>query len=412
MKILIVNSFYYPNIVGGAEYSVKNIAETLAEKGYDVHVLCIDKEYSYKLLNGVKVHSIKNLNIKNSLDYNKSQNGKVEKILYRSIELIRGINTYDLKNIIQKINPDIIHINNFAGFGYQIFRTIKKLKIPFIFTARDYYSICPKSTFINSMGCECINSKIICKIYKKLYISALKSANYITAPSKFVLDTIFKETKINKSRFVNIHNSIDIDMKVISKIYEKKVDILNKKDTLNLVFVGRLETHKGLNLLVENFKKLKNKRVILHIAGDGTLKDFILKSSCDTNIVFHGMLEKQNLEKLLEESCDVLLAPSLWNEPFGRVVLDAYKHCLPVITTGSGGLKELVKDNYTGKIIDFKNYEEFSMTILNYLDNKKLLLSQYKNCSEEIKNYSNEFIVDKYIVLYKKSINKLNVTKS
>ena len=39
MKILILNNYYYPNMEGGAEYSVKLLAEALVKIGIDVNVL-------------------------------------------------------------------------------------------------------------------------------------------------------------------------------------------------------------------------------------------------------------------------------------------------------------------------------------------------------------------------------------
>ena len=61
MKILILNNYYYPNMEGGAEYSVKLLAEALVKIGIDVNVLCMDGEpyrdvLEYETVNGVKVY--------------------------------------------------------------------------------------------------------------------------------------------------------------------------------------------------------------------------------------------------------------------------------------------------------------------------------------------------------------------
>ena len=49
MKILILNMFYYPNLIGGAEHSVKLLAEHLAAKGHKVSVLTMDGIPSSKI---------------------------------------------------------------------------------------------------------------------------------------------------------------------------------------------------------------------------------------------------------------------------------------------------------------------------------------------------------------------------
>ena len=50
MKILIINTFYYPDIEGGAEISVKKLAENLAIKGHDVNVICTNYITNFYLL--------------------------------------------------------------------------------------------------------------------------------------------------------------------------------------------------------------------------------------------------------------------------------------------------------------------------------------------------------------------------
>ena len=55
MRILLVNSFYAPDIRGGAEYSVKKLAEGLQSKGHTVRVLCTGDFDSEEVIDGVEV---------------------------------------------------------------------------------------------------------------------------------------------------------------------------------------------------------------------------------------------------------------------------------------------------------------------------------------------------------------------
>ena len=45
------------------------------------------------------------------------------------------------------------------------------------------------------------------------------------------------------------------------------------------------------------------------------------------------------------EMIDVLIVPSLWNEPFGRVVIESILHSKPVIASNVGGIPELLINN-------------------------------------------------------------------
>ena len=55
MKILLVNTYYYPEIYGGAEYSVKKLAEELKQQGHTVKVLCTGSEAKREVIDGIDV---------------------------------------------------------------------------------------------------------------------------------------------------------------------------------------------------------------------------------------------------------------------------------------------------------------------------------------------------------------------
>lgn len=399
MNILIINSFYYPNMPGGAEHSVKNLCEELVRLGHTVSVLCTDNTDTLELINGVNIYRIKNTNIKNSVEYYNGHCNILQKIIYRGLDLHGYLNKLKLDKVIENINPDVVHINNIPGIGLSVFEILHNKRIPVIFTARDYYPVCVNSTLMNSEGEICRDKKRICNMYESINKKYISKSSCITAPSQFSLDIIKKS--INKKDVVYecINNSIDIDEIYINQVYEsKKIKIVDKKH-LDLVFLGRLEEHKGVKVLIEYMKKMNNLNIKLHIAGDGELSDYV-KNLREKNIFYHGKLGKSDLDNLLKNT-DIMVAPSLWYEPFGRIVIDAYKYSMPVISTGMGGLKELIKDGKTGYIVDFKNIKEFEEIIKLY-ENKNVLLDQMKNCKNEANRYSNNKIVKQYEELYKK----------
>lgn len=182
----------------------------------------------------------------------------------------------------------------------------------------------------------------------------------------------------------------------------KKIN-LNSKKYLELVFLGQLEEYKGILLLIKYIQEINDIDIRLNIAGDGSLSKYI-KMIEDERIIYHGKLNNIELDSLLKRM-DIMIVPSLWYEPFGRVVIDSYKYSMPVITTGNGGLKELIKDGKTGYITSFEDIEEFN-NILRLYKNKNLLLYQMESCKEESLKYSNDKIVKEYENLYKYILRK------
>lgn len=65
MKLLIINTLYYPNIIGGAEQSVQLLAEAICHWGHEVVVVCTSPNpgRTIKFINSVKVYylGLKNL---------------------------------------------------------------------------------------------------------------------------------------------------------------------------------------------------------------------------------------------------------------------------------------------------------------------------------------------------------------
>ena len=69
MKILIVNSFYFPEIKGGAEYSVKKLAEQLVHNGHSIKIIAAGHIDSNEIIDGVYVSRRKFNSIYHSYNY-------------------------------------------------------------------------------------------------------------------------------------------------------------------------------------------------------------------------------------------------------------------------------------------------------------------------------------------------------
>ncbi|MHB1347692.1 MAG: glycosyltransferase, partial [Candidatus Humimicrobiaceae bacterium] len=115
------------------------------------------------------------------------------------------------------------------------------------------------------------------------------------------------------------------------------------------------------------------------------------------NINFLGFCDISNfLPKI-----DVLIVPSLWNEPFGRVIIEAYSFGVPVIGSNRGGIPELIEDGKTGFIFDPDINKDLENKINLFIDKPQLISGMTKNCLDLAKKYSAEKITTRHIELYK-----------
>ncbi len=118
------------------------------------------------------------------------------------------------------------------------------------------------------------------------------------------------------------------------------------------LFLGRLIEEKGVMVLLQAWDKigkdLGDRAPKLIIGGDGPLAGIVSAAAArNRSIEFRGFVGGRAKLDLLS-GCRGLIVPSLWWEPLGLVVYEAYDHGRPVLAARSGGLTETVRDGETG----------------------------------------------------------------
>lgn len=118
------------------------------------------------------------------------------------------------------------------------------------------------------------------------------------------------------------------------------------------LFAGRLVEEKGVHVLVEAMKLLAKQgtRIQLRIVGSsnfGNVRDTSyvtqLKQNAPSNVTFLPYRSGAALGDLFREA-DIFCSPSIWDEPFGLVNVEAFASGLPVVTTLGGGASEIFAD--------------------------------------------------------------------
>lgn len=395
MKILLVNTFYYPDLIGGAEHSVKKLAEGLVEAGHDVSVLCTGNSDKAEVINNVNVYRFKSKNICGYLDY-KNLN-KISKAVYKIIDLFNVFNYKEINKIIKKVSPDVIHTNNLYGISPIVWSSAKNNKIPVVHTIRDYFLICSKSILVKNMK-SCEKSSIQCKIYRALNRKLSENINVVTAPSNSVIPIFKKENFFKGVKSQCIFNAIDYDNELLEEVIKEK---LNKQDeVLKFVYLGSLTPYKGVLILLEAFTSISNSNIRLSIAGNGELKEKV-QEYCDNDdrLTYLGKIDEKQVNEVLRDA-DVLIAPSTIKETFGRVVLDAYKMGNPVIASDIGGLSEIVKHKKTGYLVKDISKQGF-IEAIEFMNDRKVIKNMLYNCKDELQKYNIESQIKSFEDLYK-----------
>jgi exopolysaccharide production protein ExoY len=125
--------------------------------------------------------------------------------------------------------------------------------------------------------------------------------------------------------------------------------VVPDEDRLNLLFIGRFDRQKGLDLLLDAWSDLRLKNVHLWIIGDATLGSRIKIPSLP-NVHVLGWIKHEEIDSYIQ-SFDAIIVPSRW-EALGLVALEAMRNGRAVIASRIGGLQELVMDNVNGVLFE------------------------------------------------------------
>lgn len=402
MRILIVNTFYYPNMQGGAEQSVKLLAENLVKSGHEVGVFCIDYKghgNSVEKYNGVKIFRYDSGNFDlYGFSYNKKGLSKIQKIKQKLICYYNKKTLDCFDKFLKDFKPDVIHTNSTYGMSTLIWKTAYKNNIPVVHTIRDTAVISPVT-----YGHK-VNNAVL-KMHRLYVKYTSKFVSGVTSPSNYTLNT-----SLINNNFRNVHvkkcifNSVQIDMKQLDKIISLKSN--RNSDFYKFFFAGRLIEIKGIVHLIESFNELDMENAELHICGTGSLLNYVKKESeKNSRIIVHGKLDNAELSRVYNE-CDVAIVPSIWPEPFGRVVIEANLHALPTIVSDCGGMPEIISNMKAGTVYKNGNNSELVKVMRDYCNREKIK-ENFENIKNNIEIYSIERQIENFEKVYQILINKV-----
>lgn len=386
MKILLVNSRYAPFSVGGADVSTRKLAIELKKRGNIVDVLTCNNDDVDDYYDDIPIHRRKFKNIDSWYNYHNLRG--IRKFIFKFLDVYNFSNKSGIKEILLDIKPDVVHTNNINGITPVIWTVCNELRIPVVHTCRDYFLMCEKTTLVRKNNIVCVNPRLICKIYRAINKLLCKKVDLVTAPSKYTLNCFLDAGFFKKSKSRCVYNAIDVDLtRTLELLNERKNRQIN---IFRFIYLGALEKHKGVDLILDAIRSNGNKSFSIAFAGRGSLEKNIKSlAQIDNRVEYLGFIEKDILDSEMKKS-NALLCPSNWPEPFGRVVIDAYKYAMPVIATNLGGLDEIVNEK-TGIKIEAGSSTAINDAIDKMINDQERYIDMCANAAF----YLEEFLIGK-----------------
>lgn len=147
---------------------------------------------------------------------------------------------------------------------------------------------------------------------------------------------------------------------------------LHAQQNIRLLYVGALTPQKGVHTAIDALQILHNRShhngITLSIVGAGTPEQEMLvrkqigENGLDENITLVGLVPNESLPALMAQH-DVLVFPSIIEEGFGRVAVEAMAAGLVVVGTGVGGSAEILQDERNGLCFQPANAEQLATQV-------------------------------------------------
>ena len=140
------------------------------------------------------------------------------------------------------------------------------------------------------------------------------------------------------------------------------------------VFVGRLSSEKGLDVLIEAWRDLPH-GLRLKIIGDGPLAESVSRAQdCDPRIEWLGRRSNHEILDLMGDA-ELLILPSICYENCPKVILEAYSRGTPVVASRLGAMAEYVRDKQTGLTFETGQADDLIQKIDLLLSDPEYLLN-------------------------------------
>ncbi len=176
-----------------------------------------------------------------------------------------------------------------------------------------------------------------------------------------------------------------------------------------LLFVGRIQRLKGLEVLVRAFARLGDLDARLLVVGGqpGTspesreiarLQHLVAKLGIEDRTGFVGAVAHEQLP-LYYAAADVTVMPSSY-ESFGLVAVESLACGTPVVATRVGGLTSIVHDGETGLLVPWRDAQMFAESLRRVLEDTDLRRRLAANARESVLGYGWDRIADEHLALY------------
>ncbi len=403
MNIVLPVHHFPPRYSAGAELYTLRLARWLMNHGHHAEVVCveaIDRGVRGELLaehdsyEGVPVWR---------LSFNLAQADEPFGWRYDNPLIGAWFDAY-----LRRESPDLVHVQAGYLIGVAPLERAAAAGIPTVLTLHDFWFLCPRITLQRGDGslcaaipddpagcawCEALQQRRFRYVHqasggqiegiarrlldgasqryarrRERLLAALALPDAVIAPSQFLAQQVAPYVPASRLHVCRL----GIDLTPIPRRYQYPAS------TANLGYIGQIAPHKGVHLLIDAFRRLRNAaHTRLHIYGDLDQNPAYTArlrrlAGNDTRIRLHGRVANTRIAAILAE-LDVTIVPSQWYENSPLAILEAQAAGTPVVTAALGGMAELVTHEVNGLLFAPHSSADLARQLQRLIDDPDLL---------------------------------------
>jgi len=392
MKVAFVSTLYAPNERGGAERTVRILAETLAGSGHEALVISLAPDGVARdgVINGVKTYYVPLANV--FWKQSEEARSRVSRMLWHGIDAWNPVMAARVAKILRCERPDVVQTGNLQGFSVALWRAVRRQRIPLVQMLHDYYLGCPKSTMTAGEH----NCAVQCR-----------SCRLFTIPRRAHSNLPAAVISLSRRMLVRLEGTglfADVQHKYIihgiNKVDPETVPRENKAPGTPIVvgYLGRIENTKGIEVLLDAADRLPAAQltVLLGGKGDDDYAATLQQRYAAANVRFLGFVEPAEFFRQI----DVLVVPSVWEEPLGRVIYEGYAHGVPSLVANVGGMPEIVDIGSTGDVFRSGDSADLAARLRRLIDGGLPGRDFFEACVERSRDFGVERVFGEYLKVW------------
>lgn len=359
-KILFVSTLYHPHAVGGAEATVRMLAEEAVRQGMTATVVTLapDGRETTATVAGVRVIYLPLANL--FFLHGRKPAPRWLRPLWHVIDAWNPLMARRVGRVLDAERPDVVNVHNAQGFSVAVWVAAARRGIPVVQTLHDYYTGCANSSMFRA-GRNCEVPCAACRL--------LGVPRRLLSDRPAVVTTVSRRL-FERIRAAGVFRGVRDVRVIVNANAPEPAPPLAARPTgarpLRLGFLGRLEPVKGLEVLLDVVRRFPPDAVTAAVGGRGDpAYEAVLRGAyAGPQVTFHGFVEPRRFLAGL----DALVVPSLWEEPLSRVSHEAMELGVPVIASRIGGIPEIVRDEETGFLVPAGDRDALERLVRRLLD--------------------------------------------